>query len=89
MHHIEEHSVEGLLLLQCVIDFEKGFVSIEWNFITEALEISIVDFLLVVGSPHSIKRQEVIYNWHLSIIFILRQAIVKVISFQVIFLSLE
>ena len=35
MHYLEEHDKSGLLLL---VDFEKAFDSIEWNFLTKALQ---------------------------------------------------
>lgn len=35
MHYLEENNKSGLLLL---IDFEKAFDSIEWDFITKALQ---------------------------------------------------
>lgn len=35
MHYLEENNMEGFLFL---IDFEKAFESIEWNFINKALK---------------------------------------------------
>jgi hypothetical protein len=34
MHYLEENDMDGLLL----VDFEKAFVSIEWNFFTESFK---------------------------------------------------
>ena len=41
---INSNNQEGLLLL---IDFEKAFVSVEWNFLDEALKF----FFLILESP--------------------------------------
>ena len=35
MHYLEENDMDGLLLL---VDFEKAFDSIEWNFFTESFK---------------------------------------------------
>jgi hypothetical protein len=34
MHYLEENDMDGLLL----VDFEKAFDSIEWNFFTESFK---------------------------------------------------
>jgi hypothetical protein len=35
MDYLEENDMDGLLLL---VDFEKAFDSVEWNFLRKALE---------------------------------------------------
>ena len=72
MHYLEQHNKTGLLLL---VDFEKAFDSVEWNFLKKALSSfnfgpSVCKWFELF---HSKAKSCVINNGHMSIFFSLER----------------